>query len=193
MSRTNGRTAPPEKLEDFTFQDTGRTVQIRKVSTLMRNEIYRQVCNAPGFEEPEPPQTEVDYGDGKISIPNPAHPVYQQLRREWQAKVNREVGERLKRIVIRRGVVVEDIDQAAVDQARADLASEQIDTSAYDDRYVYLAFVCIGSESDWVDLLKAVYERSAPQEAAIAAHIASFPGDVRGQGSVDASPRPPEE
>jgi hypothetical protein len=185
MSKTNGRAAPAEKLEDFTFPDTGRTVQIRKVSTLIRAEIRRQVAAEPAFIEPTPPMVEVDYGDGKIRTPNPAHSTYQQLMREWEGRINREVGERLKAIVIRRGVVVDQIDTAAVDQARADLAAIGINTSAYDDRYAYIAFVCIGSESDLKDLLKATFERSAPSEAAIQAHIATFQSDVREQESVE--------
>lgn len=191
MAKPNGRIAPQEKLEPFTFQDTGRTVQIRKISTLIRAEVRRQVVVT--MPEPEPPIIEVDYGDGKIKTPNPAHPTYQQLMREWEAKVSREVSERLKKIALQRGVVVHDVDAAAVETARADLADVGIDTSAYDDRYVYLAFVCIGSEDDWRDVLKAIYERSSPQEAAIQAHIATFPGDVRGQGSVEPSARPADE
>ena len=185
MSKTNGRAAPPEKLEDFTFQDTGRTVQIRKVSTLIRAEVRRQVTAEPRYAEPHPPRGEVDYGDGKVTIANPAHPVYQQLMREWEAKVNAEVGERLKKIALQRGVVVEEIDEAAVGQARRDLADAGIDTAAYDDRYVYIAFVCIGSEDDWTDLLRAIYARSAPQEAAIQAHIATFQRDVRDEKPVE--------
>lgn len=183
MSQKNGRTPPIEKRYDFTFEDTGRTVQIRKVSTLLRAEIRRQVVALPAFAEPQPPQSTVDYGDGQIQIPNPAHPVYQQLRLEWNRRVQDEVSARLKTIAIRRGVVA-DIDADAVATARANAAEDGIDLSAYDDQYVYVAFVCIGSESDWVDLLKAIFERAAPQEAAVQAHIASFPADVPGQGSV---------
>lgn len=182
---TNGRTVPPERLESFTFQDTGRTVQIRKVSTLIRSEIRRQIVADPRFAEPAPPTSEVDYGNGLVAIANRAHPIYQQLLRAWEQRVQEELSERLKQIVLARGVVVDAIDDAAVAAARADLTSIGVDTTAYDDRYVYLAFVCIGSDADWTELLRAVFQRSAPQEAAIAAHIATFPGDVSGPQSVE--------
>jgi hypothetical protein len=186
----NGRTPPPEKLEPFTFPDTGRTVQIRKVSTLLRAETRRQVIASPGFEEPRPPMSEVDYGDGKIKIPNPAHPVYQQLLLDWTNKVNAEVYARIRQIVLKRGVVVteKEIDQDAVTQVRSVSAETGTDLTAYDDRYVYVAFVCIGSEKDWTELIRAVYDRNAPQEAAIQAHIATFPADVSREEPVQSEP-----
>jgi hypothetical protein len=184
----NGRTPPPEKLEPFTFPDTGRTVQIRKVSTLLRAETRRQVIASPGFEDPKPPMSEVDYGDGKIKIPNPAHPVYQQLLLDWNARVNAETSTRLRKVALRSGVVVDAIDEAAVKRVRAEALEAGTDLSAYDDRHVYVAFVCVGSEDDWTELLRAVFERSAPQEAAIQGHIATFPADVPGQEPVQSEP-----
>jgi hypothetical protein len=179
MAQQNGRTPPPEKLYDFTFQDTGRTVQIRKVSTLLRAETRRQVIGAPGFEEPTPPKSKVDYGEGEVLIPNPAHPTYQALLKQWNERVTEETGQRLRKLAIRRGVVCA-VDDSAVARVRADALEDGMDLSMYDDHYTYVAFVCVGSESDWTDLLKAVFERSAPQEAAIAAHIATFQPDVPG-------------
>lgn len=184
-----GRAVPSEKLDCFTFPDTGRTVQIRKVSTLLRAEVRRQVLKDPAFAEPQPPLSTVDYGDGQIQVPHTGHPTYVQLRADWLQRVAGEVGERLRPLAIRRGVVAE-VDPGAVAQVRADMAALGVDLSEYDDAYVYVAFVCIGSEDDWVDLLRAVFERSAPSEAAIQAHMATFRGDVRGEGSVAPEPGP---
>lgn len=183
MAQKNGRTPPPEILYDHTFQDTGRTVQIRKVSSLLRQETRRQVAQSPGFEEPQPPQSKVDYGEGEVLISNHQHPVYQDLKRDWNARVNEETGARLKRLAIRRGVVCE-VDAAAVAAVRADMAALGVDLSAFDDHYVYVAFVCVGGDNDWTELLKAIFERAAPQEAAIQAHIASFPADLPGQAAL---------
>jgi hypothetical protein len=183
MAQKNGRMPPPETLYDHTFQDTGRSVQIRKVSSLLRAETRRQVTQAAGVEEPRPPQSTVDYGDGNVTIPNPQHPVYQELKRAWNEKVNEETGARLKRLAIRRGVVC-DVDEIAVASVKADMLAEGVDLAGFDDHYVYVAFVCVGSDDDWTDLLKAIFERSAPQEAAIAAHIAAFPADLPAAGSV---------
>lgn len=184
-----GRSIPPEKLDPFTFPDTGRTVQIRKVSTLLRAEVRRQVLRDPAFQEPAPPLSTVDYGDGQIQVPHVGHPTYVQLRADWQQRVASEVGERLRPLAIRRGVVAE-VDPDAVARVRADMAALGVDLAEYDDAYVYVAFVCIGSEDDWVDLLRAVFERSAPSEAAIQAHMATFRGDVRGEGPVAPEPGP---
>lgn len=183
MAQKNGRTPPPEILYPFTFQDTGREVQIRKVSSLLRTETRRQIMRASGFEEPQPPTSKVDYGEGQVEIPNPQHPLYQQLRRAWDARVTEETGARLKRLAIRRGVVCE-VDADAVKAVRADMALEGVDLSGFDDHYVYVAFVCVGSDDDWTDLLKAIFERSAPQEAAVEAHIAAFQSDLPGEAAL---------
>ena len=174
MARQNGRTPPPETLTDFPFPDTGRIVQIRKISTLLRAEVRRHVTARPEFAQPQPPISSVDYGDGTVTIPNPSHPIYQQLLADWNRRVNEETGQRLKSLAIRRGVVCE-VDAAAVAQVRAEAG---IDLSEYDDHYVYVAFVCVGSEDDWTDLLRAIFERSIPQEAAIQAHIDTFQPDI---------------
>lgn len=183
MTQKNGRTPPPEKLYDFTFQDTGRSVQIRKISTLLRAEVRRGLIAQPAYAEPQPPQSEVDYGDGKVMIPNPAHPIYQQLLAAWRARVQEAISERLKVLAIQRGVVCA-VDADALQAARDSALANGIDLSGYDDHYAYVAFVCIGSEDDWAELLKAIFERAAPQEAAIQAHIAAFQPDVQGQAAV---------
>jgi len=173
---TTGRAAPAEKLYTWTSQDTGRSLNTRKVSTLLRAEIRRQIIKSPDFAEPQPPRSEVDYGDGKMTVANRAHPVYQQLLAEWRERVMDELSPRLKQAAIDRGVVVtdEDIDKEAVAEVREQF--EGLET--YDDRYVYIAFVCVGSEADWTDLLAVIFNRSAPQEAAVQAHIAAFQPDV---------------
>lgn len=175
---TKGR---QEKLETWTSQDTGYTLQIRKVSTLLRAEVRRQVINDPAFAEPQPPMSKVDYGEGELLTPHRGHPVYQELLRAWAGRVNVETGSRLKQIAIDRGVVV---SKDAIDMDAVIAMRLVADLKAYDDRYVYIAFVCIGSEDDWADLLKRIFERSAPSEAAIQSHIATFPADVQGPGSV---------
>lgn len=175
---TKGR---QEKLWSWTSPETGVTLQVRKVSTLLRAEVRRQVIASPGFEEPQPPMSKVDYGEGEILIPHRGHPVYQELLRDWGNRVAIEIGARLKQVAIDRGVVVppDEIDTEAVAAMR-----QLTDLKDYDDRYVYIAFVAIGSEEDWKDLLKQIFERSAPSEAAIQSHIATFPADVQGPGSV---------
>lgn len=169
-----GRAVPPETLYPLTFQGTGRTVQIRKLSALIRDEARRQARRE--LIEPQPPLNEVDYGAGKIMEANPSHPLYQKLHKDWERAVGEKASEKLQIIAIRRGVVC-DIDADAVATARADLDAAGISTADYDDHYVYVAFVCVGPYEDWSDLLAAVFQRAGPSEAAIAAHTESFRSD----------------
>jgi len=185
-----GREVPPEKLYDFTFEGTGRTVQVRKLSALLRDEVRRAVRRDPDFpKEPEPPMEEIDYGDRKMRHPNRGHPVYQQLLAEWNADLSRESGERLVALVIRRGVVCA-VDAEAVKRLRADMAAIGVDLSAYDDHYVYVAFVCVGPSADYQELLKAVFERSMPSEEAVQAHIDSFRSPVSEKEPLAPEPGP---
>ena len=179
-----GRDVPPEKLYPFTFEGTGRTVQIRKLSALIRDEVRRAIRRDPTFpKEPEPPLQEVDYGEGKVKRPNRQHAVYLAMQKEWQARLSEELSERLVTLVINRAVVCE-VDEAAVTQARADMGAVGVSLDEYDDHYVYVAFVCIGPMHDYNELLRAVFERSMPSEEAVQAHIDSFRGAVSGQEPV---------
>ncbi|KPV47773.1 hypothetical protein SE17_41645, partial [Kouleothrix aurantiaca] len=138
-----GRTPPPERLEEWTSPETGRTVQIRKVGTLIRAEIRRALLADPAFAEPQPPLATVDYGDGSVQIPNPGHPTYLQLRQDWSQRLTAAVSERLKTIALRRGVVVDDaaIDQEAVAAVRADLEAVGVHTTEESARDVYIKYV----------------------------------------------------
>lgn len=187
-----GRTPPPERLEEWTSPETGRTVQIRKVSTLIRAEIRRQLLADPAFAEPQPPESEVDYGNGTVRVPNRAHPTYLELHRAWAERLTLALSDRLKTIALRRGVVVADdaIDRDAVAAVRAELADVGTPVTEERDRDVYVKYVVVGSETDYGALLAAIFDRSAPSEAAVQAHIATFPGTVRGQGSVEPEPGP---
>lgn len=184
-----GRAVPPETLYDHIFQDTGRAIQIRKLSALARDEVRRQVKRSSGFEEPQPPIVEVDYGEGKIKQPHRAHPVYQELLKEWNARVTQEAGERIAAFAIRRATVCE-VDEAAVAAMRAFMASIDTPLDAYDDLYVYIAFVCVGSQQDYNEFLAAVFNRSIPSQEAIQAHLDSFRGAVRGEKPVASEPGP---
>ena len=184
---SRGRVVPPEKLYEHTFVDTGITVHVRKLSTFWRDTVRKQVQREPEYKKPDPPIFEHDYGQGKVTAPNYGHPLYQQLMADWQRRVNEAVGERVTPFVINSGVVCE-VDDEAVSAARIRAAEQAIDLSDYSDHYVYVAFCCIGSYDDWQDLLRAVFERTAPTEAAIQSYKDTFPGDVQRDGPVGAQP-----
>lgn len=189
---TKGRAVPPEHLETFTVPSTGRTVRVRKIPTLLRAEILRQLRRDPAWAEPQPPMVEVDYGDGRIKQPHPGHPVYQELLAAYNTRVSVELTKRMRDLIIRRGLVADadEIDGAAVQQVRDDLAAIGVPLDEYDDRDVYLRFVVIGVEEDWTDLARFILERSRPEEAAIAAHIATFQPPLQGAAAVPSEPGP---
>lgn len=172
-----GRAAPDEPLEAVTFS-TGRSVQVRKVSALLRERIRRAARDALRNEEPRPPLVEVDYGQGKTTIEHRGDPVFLDLSRQHDARITERAGEQIKRIAVTRGVVC-DIDPEAVATVRDDLAALGITLDDEDDLWIYVAYVCIGAYDDWTDLLRAIFEKSAPSEAAIAAHQDLFRRDLR--------------
>lgn len=173
-----GGSTPAETLTPFTFAGTGRTVQIRKLSALIRDEIRRAVTADPAYAKPEPPMVDVDYGNGVLQQANFGHPVYVQRLQDWNTRVANEVGERLTNLVVRRAIVA-DIDATAVAAMRDDMSAIGATLDAYTDHEVYVRFVCVGPMEDWKDCLAAVFQRSAPTEEAVQAHIDSFRADVR--------------
>lgn len=173
-----GRTPPPEPLISYTVPGTGRTIRIRKLSTFMRNAIRRQaIAQDP---EPEPPIVEIDYGDGKLREPNRGDPLYRRRMQEWNDRIVQAQRDGLSALFLRRGIVVDDdeIDQAAVTQVREDMAAIGTPIDAMSDRDVYVELICIGTDEDWTDIQKLIWERSTPTEAAVQAQIATFQPDV---------------
>jgi len=185
-----GRTPPPELLLEHIVPSTGRTIHIRKLSVFTRGAIRSGVIRAN--PEPEPPLVTIDYGDGQLREPNRGDPTYQRRLAEWRTRTNEQIAERLTELFLRRGIVVHDdeIDRAAVAQARADLAAVGADIQDLDDAQVYVRFVCIGPDEDWTDIQKLIWERSTPTEAAVQAQIATFRPDLPGQAAVSPEPGP---
>ena len=185
-----GRTPPPELLLEHTVPSTGRTIYIRKLSVFTRHAIRAAAIQAD--PEPEPPMVTIDYGDGQLREPNRGDPTYQRRLGEWRARIADAVSVGLTELFLRRGIVVrpDDIDVAAVAQARADLAAVGADVADLDDAAVYVRFVCIGPDEDWTDIQKLIWERSTPTEAAVQAQIATFRPDLPGQAAVSPEPGP---
>lgn len=172
-----GRQVP--KLDDFTFPDSGITVQLRKVSPLLRDDVDAAVRrqNPP----PDPPMQVVDtgFGDGATPQPNPADPAYRAAVLEWQTAHWGRVAEALLRLAVARYIEV-DVDQEAVETLRADMAALGVDLDA-DDKYVYITRICIGSRADERDLSNALFTRQEQLREAVDSHKATFRGDLAGQ------------
>lgn len=175
--QTAGREVPA--LPTFTFKDTGITVRLRKLSPYMGDQIGKAVRREK--PAPEVPQNPVDYGDGKTAMePNPADPDYQQALAEYEQWIAFESGQRLLRLVVEHAVDVsdEEIDQAAVAEKRAIMASIGASIDEFSDRDVYIKYVCVGTQEDMEDLMAAATRRSQPTEAAIADNVTAFRRDV---------------
>lgn len=172
-----GRQVPA--LEEFTFKDTGITVQLRKVSPLLRDDLDAMLrrTNPP----PSPPLNTVPAGFGDApqkQEPNEADPDYAQALLKWQLEHFNRVGEALFALAVKRYVEVE-VDHEAVAQLRADCAAIGIDLDP-DDKLVYVSRICIGTNEDRVDLSNALFKRSSTFREAVDSHKATFRGDVPG-------------
>lgn len=151
----------------YQFQDTGRTILIRKVSPYLVFELSK------AFPAPKPIQQEVDYGDGKKRMEeNPAHPDYLEAMRNY----NRNFQERLTTLMIKRGVEIELTDEikAEVAELRAFWREEykaELDPS---DKMVYILNLCVGSDKDLEELIEKITRRSQPTEAVVAEALDGF-------------------
>lgn len=153
------------ELTSHVFKDTGVTIQIRKVSPMLVMEIKRQ------FPEPKPPTNKVDYGDGnEVEESNYAHPDYARALEDY----NQELEKRIRRLLIKRGVVC-NVDKQAVDELREFWKAEyEMDLPESDDLMAYISYICIGTDSDMEELLNAIMRRSQPTELAIAEATRAF-------------------
>jgi hypothetical protein len=153
----------------YKFKDTGVEVSIRKVSPLLGAEIQR------AFPAPTPPLQEVDYGDGvKKMEPNPSDPTFiEELR-----KYSNFLEEKTRSLIIKRGVVIELTDEQKSDVA--ELRKQWKDDFGVelqgDDKYIFVSYIAVGTDSDLEELLQAILRRSRPTEGAIAEATKTFQG-----------------
>lgn len=181
--RAKGRAVPA--LPTHTFQDTGITVRLRKLSPMTAQRLNEAVRRE--FPPPDPPTYEVEYGDQKIQEINDADPTYMARYQRWQEQTSRIFNERMLKLVCLDAVEV-DIGKdelAEIARKKRNLERSGIvweDDPALDEdenlRYFYVQHICFGSGEDLRELYQAVNTRSQPTEAAVQAHIASFPGDA---------------
>lgn len=176
---TKGRQVP--KLESFTFPDSGITVQLRKVSPLLRDDVDALMRRQ--HPPPDPPMQVLDtgFGDGATPQPNVADPAYRQAVAEWQLAHWQRVGDALLRLAVTRYVECA-VDTAAVAELRAAMAAIGVELDA-DDKYVYITRIAIASRDDQTDFSNALFQRTTQLREAVDSHKATFRGDV--PGTVD--------
>lgn len=159
-------------LTDFTFQDTGITVKIKKVSPMLAADV------SASMPEPLPPEQEVDYGEprGKVMEPNYSDPKYTAEIAEH----NKKVFQALQRAMIKRAVIVEGDDWKKEAQEYREFIQSTTGKPLEepDDLLVYVLRVCIGSQEDMTDLLNAITKRSQPTQEAVEQAKRSFRGQI---------------
>lgn len=162
------------ELTPHTFKDTGISIKIRKVSPMLIMEVQK------AFPPPKPPMQEVVYGDPgepgakTVKEPNEAHPDYLVAIDEY----NLELEVKVRQLMFKRGVRInlDDDQKQEVKELRADW-KEMFDVElSGNDKYVYISYIAIGTDSDMEELQEVIMRRSQPTEAAVAESKAGFQG-----------------
>lgn len=168
--RAKGRAVPP--LPAFTFPDSGVTVGLRRFAPDTQDQIARALQR----ENPAPqvPTVEgVENADGTFELePNPADPDYQQAISKYLQWLALETSKKMVDLALRRMEV--EVDQAAVDALRADMAAIGTPIEDDDDRMVYIRHICISSTYDLTTMLAYLQRRSLPTEVAVQEFLDSF-------------------
>ncbi len=176
------RQVPP--LMDHTFQDTGWTVKIRKLSPFMKDDIeaaLRSADRKPGHM-PHPPM--VAGVEGKPE-PNESDPDYINDYNRYRFDLRGRVNEALLRAAIRRGIDLDGTDPATVDaeikRFRDEMAADGLELPDEDTKYFFVTRICIGSDEDTREMYDALFKRSTPSREEIEDQKAMFRRDVPGQ------------
>ena len=178
-----GRAVPALPLH--TFQDSGITVRLRKLSPMTSQRLSEAVRRE--FPPPDPPTYEVEYGDTKVREINDADPTYLARRQRWQEETAQIFNERMLKLVCLDAIEI-DLDkyaQAEITRKKRSMAvvgvkweddpELSVDENA---RLFYVQHCCLASSDDLRELYTAVTARSQPTEAAVQAHVETFPGDA---------------
>lgn len=183
QERTNGhhprgRAAPP--YPEFTFPDSGITVNVPRLSPDTQAQIGRVVREEMKQTDPEPqiPMEPVEGLDGKLAEePNPLNEAYQTAQTAWYTRYYAAIGKRFSDLVLRQVQV--EVDADAVQRLREDMAAIRTPIpDDEDDRTVYLRRICISSWVDHEALMAFVQRRNQPTKEAIQAYLDTFPHNV---------------
>lgn len=191
-TQKKGREVPPI---EFTFPDVDVTVQIRRISPLLRDDIDSQLrVESP---PPEVPIKKRNYGTEEepdyIEEPDPFDPIYKEAVRKWSITHGNDLGTRLLRIAVMRGVVLEldENQKQEVQQLREDMREVGIELDP-DDKFVYITRICVSTNDTLRSLHDAIFTASRPDREVIEAMKATFPSNVQGEGRIQVPSTPRE-
>ncbi len=164
------------ELNPFTFEDTGITVQIRKVSPLLIMEVQK------AMPVPKPPMQEVVYGDPndpgakKVKEPNETHPDYMAAIEKY----NMDLEQMVRKFMISRGVVItlDEEQKADVKELREEWKEEFGVELNGNDKFLFISYVAIGTDADMEELMDVIMRRSQPTEAEMSSVKAGFQGKI---------------
>lgn len=164
-----GRQVP--KLDELTFPDSGITIEYRKVSPLLRDDLDAALRRQ--YPVPDPPMQQLDtgFGDGSAQ-PNPLDPQYREQVAMWQIAHYNRLGDKLLRVAIANYVVVE-VDTEAVRALRDQMGAIGVELDS-DEKYVYVSRICIASKTDQDALGAALFTGSTPTRAEVESTKATF-------------------
>jgi len=164
-----GRQVP--KFDELTFPDSGITIQYRKVSPLLRDDLDAALRRQ--YPIPDPPMQQIDtgFGDGRPQ-PNPLDPEYREQVAMWQIAHYNRLGDKMLRVAIASYVVVE-VDAEAVAALRSQMGALGVELDA-DDKYVYVSRICISSKTDQDYLGDALFKGSSPTRNEVESTKATF-------------------
>lgn len=160
-------------MKEFTFPDSGVKVLVRRVSPLLGLELRKK------YPPPKAPFNEVDYGDGhKRRERNLADPDFLAE----QEKYDEDMTERLQRLILRRGVVLNLTEDMLLEvkELRDFWKAEYEDDLPGSDRDVYLTYIAVSTERDLQGLVDEVLRHSQPTEGEVSEALNSFPDQVSG-------------
>lgn len=167
----SGEKEMTSKLYPYLIADTGRQINIRKVSPMLAREV------ATLRRKPDPPLNKVVYPDGHEEMePNEADPRYQEQLNDYSNQMISEV----QKLTIERGVFVEltDDDRREIEELRKFWLDEYNETLKGSDKYIFVAHICIGTVEDLQDLVKAITRRSSATPEGTAQTLATFQSRV---------------
>lgn len=158
------------KLYPHLIRDTEITINIRKVSPFLLNEVSEQ------FPAPLAPIVTVTIGDEKREERNEADPTYQEALKAHR----RLLLQKTQELIVERGVVLTltPEQKAEVKELRSQFLAMTGNELQGSDKAIYLMKIAIGTEEDLQELVEAITRRSHPTEQEMAKASDSFRGKV---------------
>jgi hypothetical protein len=160
-----------EKLWPFEFKDTGIVVSIRKVSPLLTVELRK------AFPPPAPPMQAVDVAGEMVEEINFSDPDYIKASEEYAIEFENQMRE----LLVERGVIIPETNTTwknEVTELREFWRSRYGKELGPNDKMEFILHIAVGTDMDFMELIRAITTRSQPTEEAITAAKAAFPGEV---------------